>query len=255
MREPASFGVCMIGAGGLGCPALLALSAAGVGRITVVDHDDVEAHNLQRQVLFCRADVGRAKVDAAAHRLRARVPSLEVEAVRRRLLPEEADAFAAALPPGTILCEGSDSPALKFAVNDAALRHGVPLVVGAALGFRGQALAVWPGRACYRCIYEAPPPVHAVPTCAEAGVLGASVGLVGHLMAGLALGLASDPFAVAGRLWAVDLLRMDVQSLQPAPRTGCPACAHAPRVSAPETVSPGATFQLRSPRKDPAFTA
>lgn len=240
MARPGRLGndieVCVVGAGGLGCPLLLSLSAAGGVRITIVDHDRVEAHNLQRQVLYTTADVGRPKVDAAAHRLRARVPGLAVHTIARRLRPEDAAAFVHDLRPGTILCEATDDPALKFAMNDAALARGVPLVVGAALGFSGQALAVSAGRACYRCIYEAPPPAHLVPTCAQAGVLGAGVGLVGHLGAALALGLASDASATAGRLFTIDLRRMLVRTLEPAPRSGCPACAAAPSVSA--AVSP-----------------
>ena len=232
MPDPGELGgpidVCVVGAGGLGCPLLLSLSAAGGVRLTIVDHDRVEAHNLQRQVLYCTADVGRPKVEAAAHRLRARVPDLRVTAIERRLRPQDTGAFVAGLPAGTVLCEATDDPALKFAFNDAALARGVPLVIGAALGFRGQALAVAKGHACYRCIYEAPPPVHAVPTCAQAGVLGAGVGLVGHLMAALALGLAADPPAIAGRLHTIDLRRMLVRTLEPAPRPGCPACRAAP---------------------------
>jgi adenylyltransferase/sulfurtransferase len=221
---------CVIGAGGLGCPALSALCAAGVQALWIVDHDVVESHNLQRQVLFSTADVGRPKVEAAAHRLRARRPELRVTTRRETLTPESVDAFVAALPAGTVLLECTDAPALKFAVNDAALRHGVPLVVGAALDWRGQALAVVAGHACYRCIYEAPPPAHAVPTCAEAGVLGAGVGLVGHLMAHLALRLGSAPDETAGVLSALDLLSGTVRTLHPEPRPGCAACgASAPR--------------------------
>lgn len=215
--------VCVVGAGGLGCPLLLSLSAAGGVRLTVVDHDRVEAHNLARQVLYCTADVGRLKVEAAAHRLRARVPALHVTGIERRLAPEHVEDFVASLPEGTVLCEATDDPALKFAFNDAALAHAVPLVVGAALGFRGQAIAVARGHACYRCIYEAPPPVHAVPTCAEAGVLGAGVGLVGQLMAALAFGLHRDPAGTAGRLHTIDLHRTQVRTLEPAPRPGCTA--------------------------------
>lgn len=223
--------VCVVGAGGLGCPLLLSLSATPGVRLTIVDHDRVEAHNLQRQVLYCTADVGRPKVDAAAHRLRARVPDLHVASIARRLRPEHVDDFVASLPRGTVVCEATDDPALKFAFNDAALAHGVPLVVGAALGFRGQAIAVAAGHACYRCIYEAPPPVHAVPTCAEAGVLGAGVGLVGHLMAALVLGLHREPAATAGRLHTIDLHRTQVRTLEPSPRPGC--AAHARAVAAP----------------------
>jgi molybdopterin/thiamine biosynthesis adenylyltransferase len=233
MLDVTTAGVCVIGAGGLGCPALLALSAAGVMRLHIVDHDIVESHNLQRQVLYALADVGRRKIDAAAHRLRARVPEIAVHGIARRLDPDDADAFVAELPPHTVLCEGSDDPDLKFAINDAALRHGVPLVIGSALGWRGQALAVAPGCTCYRCIFEAPPPPDLRPTCAQAGVVGAGVGLVGHLMANLALGLLHDRSATAGRMFAIDLLHGAVRTLEPSLRAGCSACASAAAPSDP----------------------
>jgi adenylyltransferase/sulfurtransferase len=221
----AAITACVIGAGGLGCSALLALSAAGVDELLVVDHDTVAAHNLQRQVLYTTADVGRPKVEAAAHRLRARLPGLAVHPMRRRVGPDDVDALLLALPAGAVVLEGSDDAALKFAVNDAALRRGIPAVVGAALRWQGQAIAVAAGHACYRCVHEAPPPAEALPTCAEAGVIGAGVGLVGSLMAALALGLRARPAETAGRLLAIDLLQGSVRTLAPAPRAGCPACA------------------------------
>jgi len=215
--EPACFVV--IGAGGLGCPALLALAAAGAERAVVVDHDRVEAHNLQRQVLYDVGDVGARKAEAAARRL----PSLRATPRMEALSVAEAPAFVGALPARAVVLECTDQPALKFAINDACLAHDVPLVVGAALGWRGQALAVRRGRACYRCVYEAPPPAAEVPRCDEAGVLGSGVGHVGMLMAHLALRLAAGDDAVAGQLWAVDLLHTRVQRLAPSPRPACPA--------------------------------
>lgn len=211
----------VIGAGGLGCPALLALAAAGAARAIVVDHDRVEAHNLQRQVLYDVGDVGAAKAEVAARRL----VGLHVEARVQALRPSGVPAFVAALVPRAIVLECTDQPTLKFAFNDACLAHGVPLVVGAALGWRGQALAVLGGHACYRCVYEAPPPDDEVPRCDEAGVLGAGVGHVGMLMAHLALRLHAGDTAVAGQLWALDLLQTRVQRLAPALRAGCPAHA------------------------------
>ncbi len=215
---------CVIGAGGLGCPALSSLCAAGIEALSIVDHDVVEGHNLQRQVLYGTADIGRHKVDAAAHRLRARRRDLLITTRRLRLEPDDADTFVSTLPPGTVLLECTDSPELKFAINDAALRYHVPVVIGAALGWQGQALAVVAGHACYRCIYEAPPPAEAVPTCAQAGVIGAGVGLTGHLMAHLALRLGSATAETAGRLMSLDLLAGTVRTLQPSRRDDCPAC-------------------------------
>ncbi|MEX1369204.1 MAG: HesA/MoeB/ThiF family protein [Nannocystaceae bacterium] len=219
MSEPSTACFVVIGAGGLGCPALLALSSAGAQRAIVVDHDRVEGHNLQRQVLYDVGDVGALKAEAAARRL----PGLHIEARVQALEPSRVPAFVARLPAAAIVLECTDQPALKFALNDACVARAVPLVIGAALGWRGQALAVRPGRACYRCVYEAPPPTELVPRCDEAGVIGSGVGHVGMLMAHLALRLAAGDDAVAGQLWAVDLLRTTVQRLAPRPRPECPA--------------------------------
>ena len=224
MTMPSSPCFVVLGAGGLGCPALLALSAAGARRAIVVDPDHVEAHNLQRQVLYDVGDVGAAKAEAAAQRLRrARPEGMVVEARVLALRPETVPAFVASLPAAAIVLECTDQPRLKFAVNDACVARDVPLVVGAALGWRGQALAVRAGGACYRCVYEAPPPDDEIPRCDQAGVIGSGVGHVGMLMAHLALRLAAGDDAVAGQLVAVDLLRAAVQRLAPRRRAGCPA--------------------------------
>jgi adenylyltransferase/sulfurtransferase len=219
MQALASACMVVVGAGGLGCPALLALAAAGVRRAIVVDHDRVEAHNLQRQVLYQLGDVGAAKAEVAAWRL----PGLCIEPRVQALCPPGVPAFVAGLPRPAVVLECTDQPVLKFAFNDACLALGVPLVIGAALGLRGQALAVAGERACYRCVYEAPPPEHEIPRCDEAGVLGSGVGQVGMLMAHLALRLGAGDDAVAGRLWALDLLDARVRCLAPTRRPGCPA--------------------------------
>lgn len=219
----------VVGAGGLGCPALLGLSAAGAQRLTIIDPDRVEASNLQRQVLYAVADVGRPKADAAAWNLRRRTPSVKVCPQVRSVEPEQADAFVAQLPAESIVLECTDAPPLKFALNDAGLRHGTPVIIGAALGLHGQCIAVRDGHACYRCIYESPPAAEDLPTCASAGVLGVAVGLAGFLMANLAVALAHGKPAAetTGTLTAFDVRRGSVQSLRPTSRATCPACAAA----------------------------
>jgi molybdopterin/thiamine biosynthesis adenylyltransferase len=232
----------VIGAGGLGCPALLGLLAGGVERITIVDHDVVEASNLHRQVLFSPADVGRPKASVAAWALRERALSERcvggrvpvITALRERLLPATVDAWIAELPRDAIVLECTDDPELEFAVHDACVARGLPVVVGGVLGMRGQLMAVDPrvsGRACFRCLFEAPPPRELAPACASVGVLGPVAGLIGQWMALLALRLAtpdhadSDGEAAAGSLIAVDLLRGELRRLSPPPRPDCPACA------------------------------
>lgn len=219
----------VVGAGGLGCPALLGLTAAGARQITIVDPDRVEASNLHRQVLYTLADVGRTKAEAAAWSLRQRLPALELDPQIRGVSPEGAEAFLAEFGPQTVLLECTDAPALKFALNDAGLRLGLPVVIGASLGVRGQCIAVRAGQTCYRCIYEAPPPEDELPTCASAGVLGVAVGLAGFLMANTAIALCQQDAApeTAGGLLAFDVTAGGVQTLRPKPRPGCPACAAA----------------------------
>lgn len=223
----------VIGAGGLGCPALLGLSMAGARNITVVDHDRVEAHNLQRQVLFSVADVGASKAQAAAFALRRRgeAQSPHVTARSERLTAETLTQCISTAPAGTVVLECTDDPTLKFAANDAALQHGVPVVISAALGWRGQALAVDRAHACYRCIYEAPPALAAVPTCAEAGVIGAGVGMLGFLAAHLAVGLATGQRDVCGQLHHVDLLSGMARPLRPQIRAQCPGPHSTPAVA------------------------
>jgi adenylyltransferase/sulfurtransferase len=174
----------ILGVGGLGCPAALALAESGT-RLTLrlVDHDRVERSNLARQILFREADCGRPKVEVAAERLAHLV---EVEPAPVRF--ERATA-AALLAGADVLLDGTDDYATRFLANDAAAAAGLPLVHGAALGWRGQIFTALPGGACLRCLFEGPPPAGALPTCAEAGVAAPLCGLVGAAMAGEALAL------------------------------------------------------------------
>jgi adenylyltransferase/sulfurtransferase len=218
----------VLGAGGLGSPALLGLLAAGARRLTIVDRDAVETSNLQRQVLFDVGDVGAAKAEAAAAQLRRRADDLDV---RARVMDLDAAGLEGLLDgdaADAIVLECSDSPALKFMVNDACLARDVPAVIGGGLRWRGQALAVVRGAgACFRCIFEAPPPAELAPACATVGVIGSAVGFFGHVMALLAARLAAGAAEAAGTLLAVDLLKLEVHSMRPRPRAACPACAGA----------------------------
>jgi adenylyltransferase/sulfurtransferase len=244
---PAEVQYVVIGAGGLGCPALLGLQAGGARRICVVDDDVVDLANLPRQVLYGSADVGVAKVDAARwalqERLRGPAP-IELDTLPRRLDPAELPAWIDDLVATTlekervdpIVLECSDSPRLKFAVHDACVARGVRVVVGGVVGWHGQAMAVDPRRharhdvpraACYRCVFEAPPPRELTPACAEVGVAGTAAGTVGHAMALLALALAEPrppESSVAGVCLHFDLLRASVRRLAPKPRSDCPTC-------------------------------
>jgi molybdopterin/thiamine biosynthesis adenylyltransferase len=227
----------VVGAGGLGCPALLGLVEAGARQLTIVDDDEVDASNLQRQVLFDTADVGARKTDAARWSLgrRSRAP-LTVETVTRRLDPDDREGLAALVggcggrddltEPACVL-ECSDDPRLKFAVHDACFAAGVPVVVAGVIGWRGQVMAVDPRRPdlpCYRCLFESPPPRELAPACVAVGVIGAVAGFVGHAMALLAVGLVTGSREAAGALLHFDLLAGGIRRLAPAPRRDCRGC-------------------------------
>jgi molybdopterin/thiamine biosynthesis adenylyltransferase len=188
----------ILGAGGLGCPAALALAESAGSRIELrlVDHDVVERSNLPRQILFRDADQGRPKAAVAASRLQHLA---RVEPVVARF---DAASAASLLDGADVLLDGTDNFETRFAANDAALAAGIPLVHGAALGWQGQLLTVLPGQtACLRCLFEAPPPPGSLPTCAEAGVAAPLCGLVGAAMADEAIAiLEGGGPAAAGRL-------------------------------------------------------
>lgn len=215
----------VIGAGGLGQPAAEALARAGVG-VRLVDGDAVERSNLPRQLLFTESEVGSRKVNSAAEALRRRVPGARVEPVDALFSAATAEALFAGM---AVALDCTDRLATRFLANDRALAAGVPLVHGAVLGWGGQAMAISRGRAgCYRCLFEAPPPEGSVPTCAQAGVIGPACGVVGALMARLALRLLAGDDAACGVLTTVDLLSGRVRRV-PVPRDErCPACAIPP---------------------------
>lgn len=229
MRPPARYvptlrdaRALIIGMGGLGSPAATALAEAGVGALGLVDPDRVELSNLHRQPLYREADIGRPKVDAAAARLTAEHTALRVETWQARF-----DVDAAAMLDGfDVVLDGTDSVAAKFAVNDAAVARGVPLVHAGAIGTRAQLLTVLPGRsACYRCLFEEPPPPDEVASCQDAGVLGPSVVLAGALQAADAIRVLSGAAPLfANRLLALDTRAGSWRSIGVAPRRGCPTC-------------------------------
>lgn len=229
MTDRAQFWV--LGAGGLGCPALLGLMAAHPeAQITLVDNDVVDATNLHRQVLYALEDVGAPKVEAAAFRLSQRAPGLRLVGLRRRLAPGDVHAALRAVDAETVVLECSDDPALKFAVNDAVLAHGLRGVIGGVVATQGQAMAVAGGHACYRCLFHAPPPSGATRSCAEVGVLGPVAGAIGYQMAHLATALRVDA-TVAGRLFDFDAMGIRITTLSPPIRPDCrcqidPAALH-----------------------------
>jgi adenylyltransferase/sulfurtransferase len=213
----------VVGAGGLGCPALLGLRAAGARRVLVLDPDRIEASNLHRQVLYDLGDVGAPKAEVAAAKLRA--AGIDAHARVERVDVDAADDLVATIGGDAVVLECTDAPALKFAINDACVARAVPVVIAAALGLVGHVVAVARDAGCYRCVFEAPPPAELVPTCASAGVLGTAVGTTGWLQAALAVRLAERAGDdVLGRLHVLDLARGTIRTVGGQRRPTCPAC-------------------------------
>jgi adenylyltransferase/sulfurtransferase len=209
-----------VGVGGLGCPAALALARAGV-RLRLCDDDRIELHNLHRQILFSDADVGRDKLDVAREALLA-AGATEVEVVRSRLLPETAEELVRGT---SVIVEGADNFATKFLAADAGHLAQVPVVHGAAVRWHGTVLlARGRGAPCYRCLFEDLLPDEDAPNCSVAGVIGPAAGLVGALMADLALDVLMADDARAGTIFSFDGKSGRLRGAQLTARPGCSLC-------------------------------
>jgi sulfur-carrier protein adenylyltransferase/sulfurtransferase len=215
--------VLCIGAGGLGSPLALYLTAAGVGTLGMVDFDVVDYTNLQRQIIHTTADVGRKKLDSAADKLKAINPFLNLRAFDTKLTSANAlDLFREF----DIVADGTDNFPTRYLVNDACVLTGKPNVYGSIFRFEGQAsvFATEEGP-CYRCLYPEPPPPGLVPSCAEGGVLGILPGLVGVIQATETIKLIlGQGESLIGRLLLVDALGMKFRELKLRKNPDCPAC-------------------------------
>jgi molybdopterin/thiamine biosynthesis adenylyltransferase len=214
--------VLIVGAGGLGAPAALYLAAAGVGRVGLADPDTVALSNLQRQILYADADVGRPKVEAAAERLAGLNGNVAVKPIAAQLTPDNARAL---VRPFDLVLDGTDDFATRFAVNAACLAEGKPLVSGAIGRWTGQ-VGVFAGRPCYRCLVPEIPPE--AETCATVGVIGALAGVIGAMMALEAIKLiAAAGESLSGRLLIYDALAAETRTVRVGPDPACPACGTA----------------------------
>jgi molybdopterin/thiamine biosynthesis adenylyltransferase len=212
--------VLIVGAGGLGAPAALYLAAAGVGVLGLVDPDTVSLSNLQRQVLYATRDIGRGKVDAAAEALHRLNPHVETEA--HAVAIDAANALQVVSGYDLVL-DGTDDFATRFAVADACVAAGIPLVSGAIGRWTGQ-VGVFRGRPCYQCLVpEIPPDAE---TCAAVGVVGALAGVIGAMMALEAVKLLSGAGeALSGRLLIYDALAAETRTVRIGGDPACPVCA------------------------------
>lgn len=214
-----SASVLVVGVGGLGSPAALYLAAAGVGTLVLVDPDTVEPSNLQRQVLYAEADVGRPKAEAAADRLAALNAHIFVAGYNGAFDPTTADQLIEGVD---LVLDGTDDFAVRYEVNAASVRHGKPLISGAIGRWTGQ-VGVFGRQPCYRCLVpEIPPDAE---TCVAVGVVGALAGVVGSMMALEAIKLiteAGEP--LTGRLLLYDALAAETRTVKVLGDPQCPVC-------------------------------
>ena len=219
--------VLLVGAGGLGSPAALYLAAAGVGVLGIVDPDVVDVTNLQRQILHGSSGLGRPKIESAASRLRDVNPHVRLEAGAIRLTSENALDIVSRFD---VVVDGSDNFPTRYLVNDACVLTGTPLVYGSVYRWEGQ-LSVFAakGGPCYRCLFREPPPAGLIPNCAEAGVFGALVGVIGSAQAleaiKLLLGVGRP---LVGRLQVFDSLACAWRDLEIRRDPDCPVCGDRP---------------------------
>ena len=222
--------VLVVGAGGLGSPALLYLAAAGVGTLGIVDFDVVDESNLQRQIIHGVSDVGRPKAESARDSIREINPYVNVVLHTERL---DSDNAMAIFEPYDLIVDGTDNFATRYLVNDAAVLLGKPYVWGSIYRFDGQASVFWAEYGpCYRCLYPEPPPPGMVPSCAEGGVLGVLCASIGSIQVNEAIKVITgigDP--LVGRLMIYDALEMTYRSVQVRKDPECPVCGKNPTIT------------------------
>jgi molybdopterin/thiamine biosynthesis adenylyltransferase/rhodanese-related sulfurtransferase len=219
--------VLLLGAGGLGSPAALYLAAAGVGTLGIVDDDDVDLSNLQRQVIHSSERIGMPKVDSAEQTINALNPDVKVEKHRLRLGPEN---IMEILPGYDIVVDGLDNFPTRYLLNDASVRLQIPVVSAAILGFEGQLSVFDPYEGpCYRCLFPVPPPAELAPSCGANGVLGVLPGTMGLLQATEVIKLIlGEGEPLVGRLLMYDALAATFSEVRVRRDPECPICSREP---------------------------
>ena len=222
--------VLLIGAGGLGSPAALYLAAAGVGTLGIVDSDVVDATNLQRQILHNTERLGRSKVGSARETITALNPDVTVNGYEERLAASNIDRVIAGYD---VIVDGSDNFPTRYLVNDASVKHRIPVVHGSIYRFEGQVTVFKPfDGPCYRCLFHQPPPPELAPSCAEAGVLGVLPGIIGSIQANetikLLLGIGEP---LIGRYLLFDALDTTFREVKLRRDPACPVCGEHPTIT------------------------
>jgi len=223
--------VLIIGAGGLGSPVALYLAAAGVGTIGIIDGDTVDLTNLQRQIIHQTVDIGSPKVNSARRKMTAINPHVNVVVYHELLTAANSLEIVKQYD---FVIDGTDNFPAKFLVNDACVIAGVPYSHGGILRYDGQTMTYRPGAPCYRCVFPSPPPKGLVPTCSQAGVLGAIAGMLGTIQAAEALKyLTGVGELLEGRLLIFDALSMNFRTAKFSRNPKCPVCGEHPTILKP----------------------
>lgn len=221
--------VLIIGAGGLGSPASLYLAAAGIGTLGIVDSDAVETNNLQRQILHSTNTVGKPKADSAKERISELNPDVKVININKRLTSGN---ILDVIKDYDIIIDGTDNFPTRFLVNDACILAKKPLSHGGIFRFDGQAMTIIPGKGpCYRCLFPEPPPPGSMPSCQEAGILGAVAGVIGVIQANevlkLILGIGEP---LVGRLLVFNALESSFRIVKVPKNKDCAICGEKPTI-------------------------
>lgn len=221
--------VLIVGAGGLGSPAALYLTAAGVGTIGIADADNVDLSNLQRQVIHFTDDVGTPKVTSAARKMKALNPDVRIIEYNKFL---NASNIADVIKDYDFILDGTDNFASKFLINDACVLYGIPFSHGGILRFSGQTMTVKPNEtACYRCVFEEPPPAGSVPSCSSAGILGVIAGMLGTIQAAEALKFITGiGTLLCDSLLTFDAKEMGFRKFAVRRNSNCPVCGENPTI-------------------------
>lgn len=221
--------VLIIGAGGLGAPAALYLAAAGVGTIGIADADVVDLSNLQRQVIHSTPDIGKAKVESAKESMQAINPDVIVHTYQDYITSYN---IADIIKDYDFVLDGTDNFPAKFLINDACVMEKKPFSHAGIIRFQGQLMTYVPGQGpCYRCVFKNPPPKDAVPTCKEAGVIGAMAGVIGCLQAMEAVKyLTGAGELLTGSLLTYDALKMEFRKIRIAKDENCGVCGENPEI-------------------------
>lgn len=221
--------VFIVGAGGLGCPVGYYLTAAGIGTIAIIDNDNVELSNLQRQIAHSVNTLGMPKVESAKRTFEALNPDVKIVAIREKITK---DNILDLIKDYDIVVDGSDNFPTRYLVNDACVMLGKPLISGAILRFEGQVTTIIPKEGhCYRCLFEEPPPPGLVPSCQEAGVLGILPGVIGALQATEVIKLILGKGDILkNELLIYNALKTNFRKVRVKRNPDCPVCGHSPRI-------------------------